>query len=293
MVCNLIRVVRLFVSFLFVVCNFFRIYVFPAIFPSKISYKCVCVVTMWILLLLREHIHRPASKSHVVYLWNIGKKNIETHTHKLRTSSNIIVSVSSPPPSPSSQSCIFVIWNARNSTKLWKSVMHVPCQCKTYIFILRNAHKICTQSSNSSSKRYAVLLDTMFLVWQLSSTAATAVADASECQSKCVCERTCKCTRIAIKLQTLFCCHMDGIFRLESICIALFGLFVNDSNHDDDDNGSDWNVFKLLADVCLCVEIFTTLANAIPFKSCRVPTDTPCTLPSRNGKWITKNSFEK
>lgn len=56
------------------------------------------------------------------------------------------------------------------------------------------------------------------------------------------------------KTWNFICFHMDAIFRLESICIAVFG-FVDDDNNND---GTDWNVFKLLAGMCVCVcaEIF-------------------------------------
>lgn len=53
---------------------------------------------------------------------------------------------------------------------------------------------------------------------------------------------------------------MDVTFRLESICTAVFGLVDGDNNND----GTDWNVFKLLAGLSLCVDIFTTLANENP-----------------------------
>lgn len=52
---------------------------------------------------------------------------------------------------------------------------------------------------------------------------------------------------------------MDVTFRLESIRTAVFGPVDDDNNSD----GTDRNVFKLLAGVrsSLCVDIFTTLAN--------------------------------
>lgn len=48
------------------------------------------------------------------------------------------------------------------------------------------------------------------------------------------------------KTWNFICFHMDVTFRLESICTAVFGLVDDD---DDNSDGTDWNVLKLLAGV--------------------------------------------
>lgn len=179
--------------------------------------------------------------------------------------------------------------------------MHVPCQCKTYIFILRNAHKICPHGSNSNNKQSAVCHFALckLLVWQWSSTVAAVVVFVSDvcfCEQNWTCERTCKCTRIAVKLETLSASIWMPFFRLVSSFVCS-SFRVRRRRRRIGMCSNCW-----LMSVCVNVEIFTTLVDVCvcvdPFKTCRVPhsthkhTHTQCTLPSRNGKWITKNSFE-